>query len=109
MANTTAANNTAVGAAALDANTTGYSLTAVGKDAGAVCTTGSNSVFIGSSAGSNFTTGNTVVNIGAGTHGSAGDIDGTVVIGYNGADKGANTSFLIPTSGAYQGLSLIHI
>ena len=81
-----------------------------GSNAGKFVTTGDNAIYIGGAAGgltgvnTAVTTGDQGVYIGYGAGASAAGVNREVVIGGDYATgKGANTSFLVESSGAYQG------
>jgi hypothetical protein len=107
-ANTTASNNTAVGAQALYNNTTGASNTAVGHQSGYSVNGGASNVLLGLYAGYELTTGSYNVYIGPSAGRAATTVTNEIVIGSAGGSnltgKGSSTGFISPGGGGvYQG------
>jgi hypothetical protein len=96
--------NDAFGYQALYALTTGNVNLAVGCVAGQTVTTGGGNILLGYNSGQNLTTGATNVHVSYAGISSSASVSNEILIGGNSSTgKGANTGFINPAGGNYQG------
>jgi hypothetical protein len=96
--------NTAVGAQSMLGATTAFDNAALGMNSLSGVTTGDSNVGLGRSAGNNLTTGSRNVYIGKIGNASSSSVTDEILIGGDSATgKGANTGFIAPSGGVFQG------